>query len=82
MPDQAQDTPEKAIHIRTVRGWLLGCIKDHGPITEENVDSAAKRLVGQMASLNLESYWRRRYRNLKFAYDRLLARVERQDRSA
>lgn len=56
---------------RTVEGWLRGCIKDHGPITEQNIASASKRIWGQMAGLDIESYWKSRYRKLRYAYDNL-----------
>lgn len=67
------------IKIRTIEGWLQQAINDHGPITAENAHSAAKRLWGQLANCSTDNYWHRRYKKLKFAYDRLLEREERRE---
>lgn len=84
LPEQAEvsrPAPVGKIKQRTVRGWLLQCINDHGPITQNNADSAAKRVYGQISGCvtngeEIDTYWKRRYRKLKFAYDRLLEREE------
>ena len=60
-----------SVSRKTVEGWLRGCIHDHGPITNENVASASKRIWGQMAGLDTDTYWKRRYRSLRYVYDRL-----------
>ena len=46
---------------KLIAGALRNCIHAHGPITENWIDSAAKRIEGQLAGANFDNYWRRRY---------------------
>lgn len=55
-----------------VMGALIECIRAHGPITETNVVSAAKRITGQIAGLDTEGYWRKRYDRLHHAYRKMI----------
>ncbi|MFM9718879.1 hypothetical protein, partial [Streptomyces galilaeus] len=36
----------RQLSMKCLSGSLISCINDHGPITRENVSSAAKRLRG------------------------------------
>jgi hypothetical protein len=42
-----RDTPARTLE-RSVAGALRSAIKDHGPITAENVPSAVERILGNL----------------------------------
>jgi hypothetical protein len=68
-----------------IRGALVSCIHDHGPITADNVASAAKRLTGQIVGMELDTLpetaatqrLRKRYEQLKHGHQRTLNHVAR-----
>jgi hypothetical protein len=49
-----RDTPARALE-RSVVGALRSAIKDHGPITAEDVPSAAKRIVGNLKNAKVRT---------------------------
>lgn len=66
-----------------VRGALVAAIHDHGPVTIDNVDSAAKRVAGQLvneahalADAAVLERFHKRYASLKHGHQRALVQIE------
>jgi hypothetical protein len=49
-----RDTPARALE-RSVVGALRSAIKDHGPITADNLPSAAKRIIGNLKNARVRT---------------------------
>lgn len=67
--------------VNQVAGALRSAVHAHGPITADNIASAAKRMVGQLraveATQSTDAHWRRRYDQLRYGHNILIERHER-----